>query len=313
MKIDSFRVFCDVALHQSFSRGAEINQISQSAATQTVHRLEEKIGVPLVDRTSRPFSLTPEGKICYESFRQIVEKYDSVIHRVRTMRNRDEEQIRVSAIYSVGLHEMSRVMKNFMMNYPKVKIKLEYLPPQKVSQAVLNSEVDIGIISYPVATLDIDMIPLRAEEMVVILPVEHPLAKKVSLRMEDLNGADFIAFGRDLVIRRETDQCMRVLGVSVNIVMEFDNVETIKEAVEVGLGISIIPYPTVASDVEGGKIAAVPLISPRMTRPVGIIYRHHKVLSDMEIKFIELLTGTAFTKGMVEEKPDTGISFSETV
>lgn len=294
MKIDSFRVFCDVALHQSFSRGAEINQISQSAATQTVQRLEEKVGVPLIDRGTRPFSLTPEGKICYESFRQIVETYDSVLHRVRTMRNKDEEQIKVAAIYSVGLHEMSRFMKNFMMNYPKVKIKLDYLPPQKVRQSVLDAEVDLGIISYPVASLDIDVIPLRAEEMSVVLPVSHPLAKRSSLRMEDLEGADFIAFGRDLVIRRETDQCMRGLGVSVNIVMEFDNIETIKEAVEIGLGISIIPYPTVSADVASGKIAAVPLISPRMTRPVGIIYRHHKVLSEMAIKFIELLTGTSF-------------------
>lgn len=294
MKIDAFRVFCDVALHQSFSRGAEINQISQSAATQTVQRLEEKIGVPLIDRRKRPFCLTPEGKICYEAFRQIVESYSSVLQRVRTMHNRDEQQIKVSAIYSVGLHEMSRFMKRFMIKYPKVKIKLDYLPPQKVQESVLNSEVDLGIISYPVASLDIDVIPLRAEEMSVVLPIGHPLSKRTSLRMEDLNGNDFIAFGRDLVIRRETDQCMRGRGVHVNIVMEFDNIETIKEAVEIGLGISIVPYPTVSADVESGKIAAVPLLSPRMTRPVGIIYRHHQVLSEMAVKFIEMLTGTAF-------------------
>ena len=251
MKIDSFRVFCDVALHQSFSRGAEINQISQSAATQTVQRLEEKIGVPLIDRAKRPFCLTPEGKLCYESFRQIVESYDSVLHRVRTMHNRDEEQIKVAAIYSVGLHEMSRFMKRFMMSYPKVKIKLDYLPPQKIQESVLDSEVDLGITSYPVASLDIDVIPLRAEEMAVVLPAEHPLAKRTSLKMEDLNGSDFIAFGRDLVIRRETDQCMRMRDVRVNVVMEFDNVETIKEAVEIGLGVSIIPYPTVSAVAPG--------------------------------------------------------------
>ena len=294
MKIDSFRVFCDVALHQSFSRGAEINQISQSAATQTVQRLEEKIGVPLIDRTSRPFCLTPEGKICYETFRQIVESYDSVLHRVRTMRNRDEEQIKVAAIYSVGLHEMSRFMKRFMMSYPKVKIKLDYLPPQKIQESVLDSEVDLGITSYPVASLDIDVISLRAEEMAVVLPTGHPLSKRPSLKMEDLHGSDFIAFGRDLVIRRETDQCMRTRKVYVNIVMEFDNVETIKEAVEIGLGISIIPYPTVSADAGRGKIAVVPLVSPRMTRPIGIIYRHHKVFSESAVKFIEMLTGSPF-------------------
>ena len=160
------------------------------------------------------------------------------------------------------------------------KIKLDYLPPQKIQESVLDSEVDLGITSYPVASLDIDVIPLRAEEMAVVLPAEHPLAKRTSLKMEDLNGSDFIAFGRDLVIRRETDQCMRMRDVRVNVVMEFDNVETIKEAVEIGLGVSIIPYPTVSADAGRGKIAVVPLISPRMTRPIGIIYRHHKVFSE---------------------------------
>ena len=250
--------------------------------------------MPLIDRTSRPFCLTPEGKICYETFRQIVESYDSVLHRVRTMRNRDEEQIKVAAIYSVGLHEMSRFMKRFMMSYPKVKIKLDYLPPQKIQESVLDSEVDLGITSYPVASLDIDVIPLRAEEMAVVLPTGHPLSKRPSLKMEDLHGSDFIAFGRDLVIRRETDQCMRTRKVYVNIVMEFDNVETIKEAVEIGLGISIIPYPTVSADAGRGKIAVVPLVSPRMTRPIGIIYRHHKVFSESAVKFIEMLTGSPF-------------------
>ena len=82
--------------------------------------------------------------------------------------------------------------------------------------------------------------------------------------------------------------------VRVNVVMEFDNVETIKEAVEIGLGVSIIPYPTVSADAGRGKIAVVPLISPRMTRPIGIIYRHHKVFSDAAVKFIEMLTGAPF-------------------
>ncbi|MBQ3387756.1 MAG: LysR family transcriptional regulator [Thermoguttaceae bacterium] len=294
MKIDSLRVFCDVALHQSFSRGAELNQISQSAATQTIQRLEEKVGVPLIDRAKRPFCLTPEGKICYETFRQVVESYDSVVHRVRAMRHRDEEQIKVAAIYSVGLNEMSRFMKRFMLKYPKVKVKLDYMPPQKVQQSVLDSEVDMGIISYPIASLDIDVIPLRAEEMSVILPVGHPLSKRTALRMEDLQGSDFVAFGRELVIRRETDHCLRTRQVRVNIVTEFDNIQTIKEAVEIGMGISIVPYPTVRLDAENGKIAAVPLISPRMTRPIGIIYRHHKVLSETAINFIEMLTGAPF-------------------
>lgn len=308
MKIDSFRVFCDVVLHQSFSRGAEINQISQSAATQAIHRLEEEMNVTLIDRSKRPFNLTPEGKICYENFREMVETYDSLLLRIQSLRSQDGEQIKVAAIYSVGLHEMSRFMKNFMKAYPKVKIKLDFLPPQKVYQSVLNAEVDLGIISYPVASLDLNVIPLRSEEMVVVVPNEHPLAQRKELTMEDLDGVDFIAFGRDLVIRRETDQCFRGRGVNINIVMEFDNIETIKQAIEIGLGVSILPAPTVSNDVEGGKMKAIPLVSPRMARPVGIIYRHHKVFSVTAIRFIELLSGVTFQKNVPVVKQESSLA-----
>lgn len=296
MKMDSLRVFCDVALHQSFSRGAEINRISQSAATQSIRRLEEQLEIPLIDRSKRPFVLTPEGKICYESFREILENYDSLLSRIAALQNHVGGQIKVAAIYSVGLHEMSRFMQNFMKSYPKVKVKLEFLPPKKVYQSVLNSEVDFGVISYPVSSLDISVIPLRSEEMVVVVPTGHYLAREKTLTMEQLRGVDYIAFDRELMIRKETDQCFRQRGVNVNTVMEFDNIETIKQAIEIGLGVSILPAPTVQSDVENGKMAAVPLVSPKLTRPIGVIYKQHKVFSPMMIRFIELLSGVSMQK-----------------
>ena len=296
MKIDSFRVFCDVVLHQSFSRGAEINKISQSAATQSIHRLEQQFDIPLIDRSKRPFALTPEGKICYESFREIVETYDSLLARIESLQDRSGGQIKVAAIYSIGLHEMSRFMQNFMKSYPKVKIKLEFLPPPKVYQSVLNAEVDFGVISYPIPSVEISVIPLRSEEMVVVVPTGHPLAKEKMLTMERLEGVDYIAFDRDLMIRKETDRCFRQRGVSVNVVMEFDNIETIKQAIEIGLGISILPAPTVQSDVESGKMVAIPLFSPKLSRPIGIIYKQHKVFSPTAIRFIELLSGTSIPK-----------------
>lgn len=111
MNIETFRIFCDVVHYQSFSRGAEANNISQSAATQSIHRLEKQIGSRLVDRTKRPFVLTQEGQICYEGFREILETYDSVVTRVQSLYNQGGGTIHVAAIYSVGLHDMSKCMR----------------------------------------------------------------------------------------------------------------------------------------------------------------------------------------------------------
>lgn len=289
MNIQTIRIFCDVVQHESFSRGATINGVSQSAATQSVHRLEQHFDVQLVDRTKRPFVLTPEGQACYEGFREVLELYDSVEARVRSLRMEIGGLVRVASIYSVGLHDMSRCMQDFMRQYPKAKVRLEYLRPNKVLDAVVNSEVDLGIMSYPAASPDLHVIPLRSERMVLVCHPEHHLAKEKAVTVEHLQGEDFVSFDRDLSIRKEIDRYLRQRSVTIRIVMEFDNIETIKQAVEIGAGVSILPEPTVREETQSGSLVAVPLIAPELRRPIGIIHRLRKVFTPTAVKFVELL------------------------
>ncbi|MHC4179180.1 MAG: LysR family transcriptional regulator [Planctomycetota bacterium] len=289
MNIETLRVFCDVVHHQSFSRGAAVNDVSQSAATQSVHRLERHFGVQLIDRGKRPFVLTPEGQACYEGFREVLESYEAAEARVRSLRMEISGMVRVAAIYSVGLHDMSRCMQDFMLRYPKAKVRLEFLHPNGVHEAVLNAEVDLGIISYPIASPDIGVIPLRSERMVLVCRKEHRLASQSAVTAEQLQDEDFVGFDRDLSIRKEIDRYLRQRSVSVRMVMEFDNIETIKQAVEIGAGISLLPEPTVRHEGARGTLVAVRLITPELRRPLGIIHRQRKVFTPTVSKFVELL------------------------
>ncbi len=289
MNIETIRIFCDVVHHQSFSRGAAANDVSQSAATQSVHRMERHFGVQLVDRNKRPFVLTPEGQACYEGFREVLEMYDAVETRVRSLRKEITGLVRVASIYSVGLHDMSRCMQDFMRRFPKAKVRLEYLRPNKVYDAVLDSEVDLGIISYPVPSSDLSVIPLRSERMVLVCHPKHHLAGRSAVTAEHLQDEDFVAFDRDLMIRKEIDRYLRQRSVSIRVVMEFDNIETIKQAVEIGAGVSILPEPTVLRESEAGRLAAVRLIAPQLQRPIAIIHRQRKVFTPAATKFVELL------------------------
>ncbi len=289
MNIDTLRIFCDVVHYQSFSRGAAANSVSQSAATQSVHRMEQHFGVQLVDRNKRPFVLTPEGQACYEGFREVLELYDAVETRVRSLRKEITGTVRVAAIYSVGLHDMSRCMQDFMRSYPKAKVRLEYLRPNKVYEAVLNSEVDLGIVSYPSPSPELSVIPLRSERMVLVCHPKHALAGRTAVTAEHLQGEDFVTFDRDLFIRKEIDRYLRQRSVTIRPVMEFDNIETIKQAIEIGAGISILPEPTVQRDVQTGRLASVRLIAPQLHRPIGIVHRHRKVFTPSVSKFVELL------------------------
>ncbi len=294
MNIETLRIFCDVVQHQSFSRGAVLNSVSQSAATQSVHRVEEHFAVQLVDRTKRPFVLTPEGQACYEGFREVLELYDAVEARVRSLRMDISGLVRVAAIYSVGLHDMRRCMQDFMRRYPKAKVRLEYQRPNKVFDAVNNAEVDLGIISYPMASPDIEVIPLRSERMVLVCSPQHRLAQESAVTAEHLQGEDFIAFDRDLSIRKEIDRYLRQRSVNIRIAMEFDNIETIKQAVEIGAGVSILPEPPIRDASHNGSLVAVRLIAPELYRPIGIIYRQRKVFTPTAAKFIELLKADQF-------------------
>jgi DNA-binding transcriptional LysR family regulator len=293
MNIETIRLFCDVVQHQSFSRGAAANEVSQSAATQSVHRMEQHYGVQLVDRSKRPFVLTPEGQACYEGLRQVLEAYDAVESRVRSLRAEITGVVRVASIYSVGLHDMSRCMQEFMRRYPKARVRLEYLHPQRVYDAVINSEVDLGIMSYPTASAEVNVIPLRSERMVLVCNPTHPLAQRDEVTVEDLEGQDFVGFDRDLSIRKEVDRFLRQRSVTMRVVMEFDNIETIKQAVEIGAGVSILPEPTVRREVEFHTLAAVPLNAPQLCRPIGIIHRSRKFFTPTASKLIELLQESA--------------------
>lgn len=289
MNLETLRIFCDVIDHRSFSRGASIHQVSQSAATQSVHRLEKMFGVRLIDRNRRPLVLTPEGRICYESFRDILQMYDGIGPKLQLLRKEISGLVRVAAIYSVGFHEMSSAMQEFMRSWPKAKIRLEYLRPNRIYEAILRSQADLGVLAYPVATPDLTVIPLRSEPMVLVCPKDHPFANRSLIRPQELANQEFVGFDRDLPIRKGIDRYFRQIGITVRTVMEFDNIETVKEAVMIGSGVAILPEPTVRTSVRNGDFIQIPLQGNPLQRPLGIIYRQRETLTPAAIRFIETL------------------------
>ncbi|NLX22976.1 MAG: LysR family transcriptional regulator [Phycisphaerae bacterium] len=292
MTLETLRVFCDVVRCQSFSRCATLNHITQSAVSQAVQQLEKQLGVQLIDRTKRPFVLTPEGEVCYEGLKDVLQSYDGVEARVRSLRQEVAGVIRVAAIYSVGLHDMSRCMQEFMTRYPKAKVRLAYLRPNKVYDAVVNEEADLGIVSYPVASRGLTVLSLRSERMVLVCHPDHHLARLKKATIVQLRGENFVAFDHDLIIRKELDRHLRDNQVVLRVVMEFDNIETIKEAIQIGAGVSILPEPTVRREVERGALVSVPLAASGLCRPIGIIHRQRKLFTPTIAKFVELLRST---------------------
>lgn len=288
MYFEALKVFCDVVRLNSFSRAAAVNRISQSAVSQNVLQLEKGLGVQLLDRSKRPFQLTPEGKVYFDGCRALVDEYAAVEARVRSLKNEVAGTVSVAAIYSVGLSDMSRYVAQFAHLYPKAKVRLAYLHPHRVQEGVETGDFDLGLVSYPKVGRDLVALPWRDEPMAIVCPPRHRLARLQEARAVDLVGERFVAFADNLVIRKEIDRQLARYRCQLNVVMAFDNVETIKRAVEIGEGVAILPEPTVQAELAGGTLVVVRLVEPAIVRPMGIIHAK-RVLSRTAQAFIDLI------------------------
>lgn len=289
VQLKSLKVFCDVVRQRSFSRAADENDISQSGVSQVVQQLEENLGVKLIDRSKRPFVLTPEGDAYYEGCRTLVDRYFALEDKVRTLHQQVVGRVRVASIYSVGLHHMNRCLQEFIRQHPKANVRLEYLHPHRVYQSIEDDLADIGLVSYAKSSRTIQALAWREEPMVLVCAPQHPLARRVAVRLEELAGQKVVGFDSNLTIRREIDQALAERDVEVETVMEFDNIETIKRAIEIDSGVSLLPEPTVAREVAAGTLSAVSLEGIELVRPLGIIHRRGKELSSTAERFIDLL------------------------
>ena len=292
MHLETLRLYCDVVRLRSFSRGAAQNFVSQSAASQAVQQLEAQLGVALVDRSRRPFVVTPEGQTFFEACRGMLEAWEKARAEVAAARARVDGTVRVAAIYSVGLHNVSRHMQRFMSMYPEARVRLECLHPHKVVEAVLSGEADVGIMSYPPADRALSIVPLRAEAMAFVCHPNHRLARRKLVLPADLNGETFVAFDPDLTIRKAIDRSLRQHNVKVNVPVESDNNETSKQAIMTAAGVPSLPRHTVQKEASIRTLAAVPFGIPDLVRPVGLIHRKEKPLTPTVTRFIALLRET---------------------
>jgi DNA-binding transcriptional LysR family regulator len=294
MHLRFLKIFCDVVDMRSFSRAAKANSVSQSNASQIVHQLEDRMGVQLIDRSKRPFVVTPEGKRFHEGARVIVQRYEDLEREVRSLHEAVASRLTVASIYSVGLAHMSGCLREFLSAHPKADVRLEYLHPHRVYETVDNGQADIGLVSYPEESSSLAALPWRTEPLVLVCYPQHAFARRGSVPLQALSGEPFVAFQAGLKIREEIDRVLSLSRVKPRVALEFDNIETMKRAiVETGSGISLLPEPTVAREIESGMLVQVPIEDQPLARPLGIIYRRDRKLNETAQQFIKLLQSQA--------------------
>ncbi len=289
MELNQLRLFKDIAATRSVSKGAALNGISQSAASQQLQELEQDAGVTLLDRATRPLAVTEPGKLYLDMCRDILRRREEFQADLDSWSERVSGRVSVASIYSVGLSEWSQLETEFKRRNPEVIIDIEFLRPERVYEAVTADRADLGLVSYPEPTRDIQVIPWRQEEMVLAVSPYHALANKSEVIPQDLEGADFIGFDEDLPIRRGIDRFLREHRVRVNLTLHFDNLQMIKEAVAHGSGVSIVPARIMEAEIAQGRLIPIPIAAPDLFRPLGIIHRRKKRFHRAAQAFLDLL------------------------
>lgn len=290
MHLETLKTFCDLVETGSFSRAAALNYISQSAVSQQVKTLEARFGVELIERSSRKkLSLTKAGQDLYRDCKEIVDRFKALELGMQQASATISGKIHIATVYSVGLHELPPYVKQFIQTHPQVKVQVEYSRTNKIYDACLNNLIDFGIVALPQRRPQLEIIPLRDDQLVLVCSPEHKFAGRRKIKLASIGGENFIAFEKDIPTRKEIDRILKRFDVRVNIAMEFDNIETIKRSVEAGNGIAILPDTVVATEVRNQQLVILKFTEGPFNRPIGIIHRKGKIFSPATREFIDML------------------------
>lgn len=291
MHIETLKVFCDLVEMQSFSLAAERNFVTQSAVSQQVRTLEEKFKRKLLERVRgrREIRLTPSGEVFYNESKNVLDSFNQLNENMNSLVGRISGVVKVATVYSVGLHELPPIVREYMSKFPSAKIDLEYSRTTRVIRDVLKGVVELGVVAFPEPRRGLTIVPMASDRLVLICHPEHEFAGKKTIKVKELKGQDFVLFERDIPTRKATDKILKSYGVSVKKVAEFDNIETIKRAVEVGFGLSIVPKPSVIDEENNKQLSIVEFKEKDWKRPVGVVYRSDRDLSLAAKKFVKLL------------------------
>lgn len=306
MQIQAFKVFRDLVETASFSQAAALNEITQSAVSQQIRSLERQFKTVLIERGKKNFSLTPEGVAFLEASREILNIYNGLGARINELQNIVAGPLRIATVYSIGLHELPPYLKRFRVLYPDVDARVEYRRASQVYSEVLSGGADLGLVAFPVRRKGIVVESFWRDKLVLICPPGHPLAERRRVRFRDIHGEKFISFEPDQPTTKAVNRRLQEAGVAVRTAMEFDNIETVKRAVEIENAVSIVPAATVSDEVRDGHLVMLEFDEPDMFRPIGVLTKRNRAISPAHKRFVQLLKEDLVGVGKFGEGSEPG-------
>jgi LysR family transcriptional regulator, transcriptional activator of the cysJI operon len=253
--------------------------------------MERTFASSLLERGKRQFRLTREGQAVYDSGKQIIQTYESLFRALQKLKEIISGTIRLSTISSIGLHDLPLYLKPFLQSHPRANVRVEYRRAPQVYEDVISNVADLGLVAYPAPNVALETVVLRQDPLVLICHPKHPLATARRVKLKKLTGAKFIGFDSRLPTGKAIKQALQRRHVQVVPALEFDNIETIKQAVEIDAGVALAPRSTITQELAKGTLAEVAITDADLARPLAVIYKKSRVLTPTMKEFIAALKG----------------------
>ncbi len=272
------QVFHTVARVMSFTKAAEILHMTQPAVTFQIKQLEDAFNTRLFDRTHNKITLTEAGRVVYDYAEQILESYAKMANDVKDLTGDITGALVIGASTTIAEYLLPRLLGVFKKQFPDVTLRLQVGNTDAIVSMVENNLLDLGIVEAPVYNKNLEVITCRLDELVVIVPPDHPLAAFDTIRPEQLTQYPFILREEGSGSRAVIDEYMRNAGmnfIDFDIVMELGSPESVKMAVESEVGVAISSRTTLSKEIKLGTLKAIPL-NPPLLRPFSHVRQRHK-------------------------------------
>jgi DNA-binding transcriptional LysR family regulator len=287
MDFDQLETFLEVARLSSFSRAAEKRFRTQPAISSQIRLLEEEVGAKLLDRSGGKVSITASGKLFQKYAEETLEARRAVLLAIAETERVPRGEIIVGANEGTCLHILPEVFAEFKKQYPDVSVNISRCDYAKILESVIDNSVDFGVISLPVNDTRLTVVLIHRDELVIIAPPQHALAKMKSATVAEV--AKFpLVMPKAGHTRDALEDLFHERKLKPRITMELDSSELLKRFIAADAGVGFIARSNVAEDVRANALIAIPLSDAQIRRDLALVFRKDKALSRAALAFIDI-------------------------
>ena len=286
MDLAELQVFLTVATERSFSRAAARLHRTQPAVSQAIRRLEDELNERLFDRSSKGGRLTEAGHVLLDYARRLTRLREEAESAVRDLQDLRRGRVAIGA-NEAAVHILLPIVTRFRRGHPEAQVEVQRVPARQISAEVLNRRLDFGVLTFPPAERGLAALAIGVDELVLLTHPAHPLARRKEVSMEEFGRQTVIAHNDPSPARERVLRLSEQRHAPINIQMSFPSLDGIKRAVEMQLGVALLPRRCALAEIERGQLAAVRVPKLRLPRQIRLIYRRGEELSHAATAFLD--------------------------